>query len=152
MFATYLYVELKGKTVACGVWIGGPHFSSSNSPMNLIFQRSVFVVGMVGCDGEGHLNEKSILLQGRYIYCFCSGPYMFCNCLIPILCLPQLTPKRHSFFLWTLVSLSNICSAFYSVEHSGGQCVRLDLHKLDRFSLFPGQVYLYMLLWVISSC
>ncbi|KAJ8615681.1 hypothetical protein MRB53_035053 [Persea americana] len=57
----------------------------------LAAQRSVFVVGMVGCDGEGHLNEKSILLQG-------------------------------------------------SVEHSGGQRVRLDLHKLDRFSLFPGQV------------
>nr|KAJ0209144.1 hypothetical protein LSAT_V11C400207270 [Lactuca sativa] len=27
-----------------------------------------------------------------------------------------------------------------SVEHSGGQRVRLDLQKLDRFSLFPSQV------------
>ncbi|GAB4840572.1 hypothetical protein Ancab_021342 [Ancistrocladus abbreviatus] len=26
-------------------------------------QRSVFAVGMIVCDGEGHLNEKSILLQ-----------------------------------------------------------------------------------------
>ncbi|XP_058072274.1 uncharacterized protein LOC131221141 [Magnolia sinica] len=57
----------------------------------LASQKSVFVVGMVCCDGEGHLNEKSILLQG-------------------------------------------------SVEHSGGQRVRLDLQKLNRFSLFPGQV------------
>lgn len=26
-----------------------------------------------------------------------------------------------------------------SVEHSGGQRVRLDLQKLDQFSIFPGQ-------------
>ncbi|AQK40137.1 DNA polymerase alpha 2 [Zea mays] len=51
----------------------------------------MFAVGTVACDGEGHLNEKSILLQG-------------------------------------------------SVEHSRGQCVRLDLKDLDHFSLFPGQV------------
>ncbi|XP_077227230.1 DNA polymerase alpha 2 [Tasmannia lanceolata] len=57
----------------------------------LASQKHVFVVGMVCCDGEGHLNEKSILIQG-------------------------------------------------SVEHCGGQRVRLDLHKLDYFSLFPGQV------------
>ncbi|KAF8378143.1 hypothetical protein HHK36_029480 [Tetracentron sinense] len=54
-------------------------------------QKSVFSVGMVCCDGEGHLNEKSIMLQG-------------------------------------------------SVEHSGGQRVRLDLQKLNQFSFFPGQV------------
>lgn len=28
-----------------------------------------------------------------------------------------------------------------SVEHSGGQRVRLELQKLDQFSIFPGQVY-----------
>ncbi|KAI9170464.1 hypothetical protein LWI28_028412 [Acer negundo] len=54
-------------------------------------QRSVFAVGMISCDGEGHLNDKSVLLQS-------------------------------------------------SVAHSGGQRVRLDLHKLDQFSIFPGQV------------
>ncbi|GAV90433.1 DNA_pol_E_B domain-containing protein/Pol_alpha_B_N domain-containing protein [Cephalotus follicularis] len=54
-------------------------------------QRSIFAVGMICCDGEGHLNEKSILLQS-------------------------------------------------SAEHSGGQRVRLDLHKLSQFYLFPGQV------------
>ncbi|XP_031269797.1 LOW QUALITY PROTEIN: DNA polymerase alpha subunit B [Pistacia vera] len=54
-------------------------------------QRGVFAVGMICCDGEGHLNDKSILLQS-------------------------------------------------SVEHSGGQRIRLDLHKLGQFSLFPGQV------------
>ncbi|KAL5760099.1 hypothetical protein ACOSQ2_018937 [Xanthoceras sorbifolium] len=54
-------------------------------------QRSVFAVGMISCDGEGHLNDKSLLLQS-------------------------------------------------SVEHSGGQRVRLDLHKLGQFSIFPGQV------------
>ncbi|XP_068665960.1 uncharacterized protein [Aristolochia californica] len=57
----------------------------------LASEKSIFVVGMVCCDGEGHLNEKSVLLQG-------------------------------------------------SVEHSAGQRVRLDLQKLDQFSLFPGQV------------
>ncbi|KAL5762334.1 hypothetical protein ACOSP7_018598 [Xanthoceras sorbifolium] len=54
-------------------------------------QRSVFAVGMISCDGEGHLNDNSLLLQS-------------------------------------------------SVEHSGGQRVRLDLHKLGQFSIFPGQV------------
>ncbi|XP_050276321.1 uncharacterized protein LOC126718252 [Quercus robur] len=54
-------------------------------------QKSIFAVGMICCDGEGHLNEKSILLQS-------------------------------------------------SVEHSGGQRVRLELQKLSQFSVFPGQV------------
>lgn len=54
-------------------------------------QRTLFAVGMICCDGDGHLNDKSVLLQS-------------------------------------------------SVEHSGGQRVRLDLHKLGEFSLFPGQV------------
>ncbi|KAK9117470.1 hypothetical protein Sjap_016417 [Stephania japonica] len=31
-------------------------------------QKSVFSVGMVCCDGDGHLNEKSILLQGSVEY------------------------------------------------------------------------------------
>ncbi|KAK7849576.1 dna polymerase alpha subunit b [Quercus suber] len=53
--------------------------------------KSIFAVGMICCDGEGHLNEKSILLQS-------------------------------------------------SVEHSGGQRVRLELQKLSQFSVFPGQV------------
>nr|POE58034.1 isoform 2 of dna polymerase alpha subunit b [Quercus suber] len=56
-----------------------------------MFQKSIFAVGMICCDGEGHLNEKSILLQS-------------------------------------------------SVEHSGGQHVRLELQKLSQFSVFPGQV------------
>ncbi|KAM7274067.1 hypothetical protein ACFE04_028731 [Oxalis oulophora] len=54
-------------------------------------QSTVFAVGMICCDGEGRLNEKSVLLQS-------------------------------------------------SIEHSGGQRVRLDLHEIDQFSLFPGQV------------
>ncbi|XP_050207491.1 uncharacterized protein LOC126656912 [Mercurialis annua] len=54
-------------------------------------QRNMFAVGLICCDGEGRLNEKSVLLQS-------------------------------------------------SVEHSGGQCVRLDLHNLSQFSIFPGQV------------
>ncbi|XP_022776257.1 DNA polymerase alpha subunit B-like isoform X7 [Durio zibethinus] len=54
-------------------------------------QKSIFAVGMICCDGEGHLNDKSILLQS-------------------------------------------------SVEHSGGQRVRLELNKLSHFSVFPGQV------------
>ncbi|KAL8150091.1 hypothetical protein V2J09_019899 [Rumex salicifolius] len=54
-------------------------------------QNSIFAVGMIYCDGEGRLNEKSALLQS-------------------------------------------------SVEHSGGQRVRLDLEKLNHYSVFPGQV------------
>ncbi|XP_062157586.1 uncharacterized protein LOC133865235 [Alnus glutinosa] len=54
-------------------------------------QKSIFTVGMICCDGEGYLNEKSALLQS-------------------------------------------------SVEHSGGQRVRLELQKLNQFSVFPGQV------------
>ncbi|KAL9226298.1 hypothetical protein vseg_002128 [Gypsophila vaccaria] len=54
-------------------------------------QKSVFAVGMICCDGEGHLNEKSVLLQS-------------------------------------------------SVEHSGGQRVRLELEKVSHYSIFPGQV------------
>ncbi|KAH9305014.1 hypothetical protein KI387_009418, partial [Taxus chinensis] len=64
---------------------------SVSNHVALASQESVFVVGLVCCDGEGHLNDISILLEG-------------------------------------------------SVEFSGGQRVKLDLHKLDGFSLFPGQV------------
>lgn len=31
-----------------------------------MFQNSIFAVGMVVCDGEGRLNEKSVLLQSRF--------------------------------------------------------------------------------------
>ncbi|KAL4193658.1 hypothetical protein AMTRI_Chr06g177850 [Amborella trichopoda] len=61
------------------------------SDATLASQKTLFSVGMVCCDGEGRLNDKSILFQG-------------------------------------------------SVEHSGGQRVRLDLKNLVQFSLFPGQV------------
>ncbi|KAJ1410604.1 DNA-polymerase alpha/epsilon, subunit B [Sesbania bispinosa] len=54
-------------------------------------QRNIFSIGMICCDGEGRLNEKSVMLQS-------------------------------------------------SVEHSGGECVRLDLGHLSHFSVFPGQV------------
>ncbi|KAK7387567.1 hypothetical protein VNO78_28462 [Psophocarpus tetragonolobus] len=54
-------------------------------------QRSIFAVGMIYCDGEGRLNEKSVMLQS-------------------------------------------------SVELSGGESVRLDLQRLHRYSIFPGQV------------
>lgn len=54
-------------------------------------QRNIFAVGMICCDGEGRLNEKSIMLQS-------------------------------------------------SVEHSGGRNVRLELHNLSQFSIFPGQI------------
>ncbi|CAO2829420.1 unnamed protein product [Amaranthus hypochondriacus] len=54
-------------------------------------QKSIFAVGMICCDGEGRLNEKSVLLQS-------------------------------------------------SVEHSGGEPVRLELDKLNQYSIFPGQV------------
>lgn len=57
----------------------------------IAFQKSIFAVGMICCDGEGHLNEKSVLLQS-------------------------------------------------SVEHSGGEHVRLELEKLNKYSIFPGQV------------
>lgn len=30
-------------------------------------QEEIFSVGIVACDAEGHLNEKSVLLQCRYI-------------------------------------------------------------------------------------
>lgn len=53
--------------------------------------RSFFSVGMICCDGEGRLNEKSVMLQS-------------------------------------------------SIEHSGGECVRLDLQRLSHYSVFPGQV------------
>ncbi|XP_027334193.1 DNA polymerase alpha subunit B [Abrus precatorius] len=54
-------------------------------------QRSIFAVGMICCDGEGRINEKSVMLQS-------------------------------------------------SIEHSGGECVRLDLQNLSHYSVFPGQV------------
>ncbi|ESW35722.1 hypothetical protein PHAVU_001G259300 [Phaseolus vulgaris] len=54
-------------------------------------QRSIFAVGMICCDAEGRLNEKSVMLQS-------------------------------------------------SIEHSGGECVRLDLQRLNHYSIFPGQV------------
>ncbi|XP_062110595.1 uncharacterized protein LOC133822327 [Humulus lupulus] len=54
-------------------------------------QKSIFSVGMICCDGEGRLNEKSALLQS-------------------------------------------------SVEHSGGQRVRLELQNTNQFSIFPGQI------------
>lgn len=57
----------------------------------LASQKNIFAVGMICCDGEGRLNDKSIMLQG-------------------------------------------------SVEHSGGQRVRVDIQKLHQFSFFPGQV------------
>ncbi|XP_050879262.1 uncharacterized protein LOC127083078 [Lathyrus oleraceus] len=53
--------------------------------------RSFFAVGMICCDGEGRLNEKSVMLQS-------------------------------------------------SIEHSGGECIRLDLQHLSHYSVFPGQV------------
>ncbi|XP_048318477.1 uncharacterized protein LOC107428341 [Ziziphus jujuba] len=54
-------------------------------------QKSIVTVGMICCDGEGHLNEKSTMLQS-------------------------------------------------SVEHSGGQRVRLELQNLSQYSIFPGQI------------
>ncbi|CAN1313477.1 DNA polymerase alpha subunit B [Linum perenne] len=54
-------------------------------------QSSIFCVGMVCCDEEGRLNDKSVMLQS-------------------------------------------------STEHSGGQRVRLDLQKVNQFSVFPGQI------------
>ncbi|KAF3431097.1 hypothetical protein FNV43_RR25827 [Rhamnella rubrinervis] len=54
-------------------------------------QKSIVTVGMICCDGEGHLNEKSTMLQS-------------------------------------------------SVEHSGGQRVRLELQNLSKYSIFPGQI------------
>ncbi|KAM6562469.1 hypothetical protein CsatB_022467 [Cannabis sativa] len=54
-------------------------------------QKSIFSVGMICCDGEGRLNEKSALLQS-------------------------------------------------SVEHSGGQRVRLELQNTNQYSIFPGQI------------
>ena len=44
-----------------------------------------------------------------------------------------LSPFCYFFWLTTPTSFS-------SVEHSRGECVRLDLKDLDHFSLFPGQV------------
>ncbi|KAH7286032.1 hypothetical protein KP509_33G056000 [Ceratopteris richardii] len=62
-----------------------------DNQVSVASQERTFVIGMVCCDGEGHLNDKSVLLQG-------------------------------------------------SVEFSSGHRVRLDLHMLGRFSLFPGQI------------
>lgn len=36
------------------------------SSYGIIYQKSVFAVGMIRCDGEGRLNEKSVTLQSRY--------------------------------------------------------------------------------------
>ncbi|XP_057845703.2 uncharacterized protein LOC131055078 [Cryptomeria japonica] len=82
-------LERRIKMFASALAAKEAHNFSSN--VALASQESVFVVGLVCCDGEGHLNDKSIMLEG-------------------------------------------------SVEFSGGQTVRLDLHKLDGFSFFPGQV------------
>ncbi|KAK8923482.1 hypothetical protein KSP39_PZI019429 [Platanthera zijinensis] len=69
----------------------------------LASQKNIFAVGMICCDGEGRLNEKSIMLQG-------------------------------------------------SVEHSGGQRVRVDIEKLHQFSLFPGQAKLYLYMCQNGHC
>jgi DNA polymerase alpha subunit B len=83
------YLEGKIKTFATA--LAAKEARNVFNHVAIASQESVFVVGLVCCDGEGHLNDKSVLLQG-------------------------------------------------SVEYSGGQRVRLDLHKLAKFSLFPGQV------------
>lgn len=83
------YLERKIKTFATA--LAAKEARNVFNHVAIASQESVFVVGLVCCDGEGHLNDKSVLLQG-------------------------------------------------SVEYSGGQRVRLDLHKLAKFSLFPGQV------------
>ncbi|GLU06162.1 hypothetical protein SLE2022_232160 [Rubroshorea leprosula] len=71
--------------------LGASGFYEEPMDPSVASQRSIFAVGMICCDGEGHLNDKSVLLQS-------------------------------------------------SVEHSGGQRVRLELNKLSHFSIFPGQV------------
>ena len=50
--------------------------------------------------------------------------------------LPLLCGNRFLIFINSLKFVA-------SVEHSGGQQVRLDLQKLAEFSLFPGQVNLW---------
>ncbi|KAF8388625.1 hypothetical protein HHK36_027302 [Tetracentron sinense] len=47
-----------------------------------ISEKSVFSVGMVCCDGKGHLNEKSILLQGRERVVAIEGNNPSGHCLI----------------------------------------------------------------------
>lgn len=71
-------------------FLASGHYEEPMDP-TIASQKSVFAVGMIYCDGEGRLNEKSVLLQS-------------------------------------------------SVEHSGGQRVRIDLEKLSHYSIFPGQV------------
>lgn len=44
-----------------------------------------------------------------------------------------------------------VFDVFDSVEHSGGQRVRLDLQKLNQFSIFPGQVGLSFTQEEVSS-
>ena len=48
--------------------------------------------------------------------------------------------------LWVICLALMLCMGFInlsfcSVQHSGGQRVRLDLSKLNQFSIFPGQVW-----------
>lgn len=105
--------------------------------MILTFQKSTFVVGMVCCDGEGHLNEKSILLQGRYIIPYYTGPYIHVLIASYLFfdCYSQ-HKSDTSFSLWTLVSLSNMFSVFSIV-----------------LSILEGSVYVSILInWIAFPC
>ncbi|KAK6922360.1 DNA polymerase alpha/delta/epsilon, subunit B [Dillenia turbinata] len=83
------YLESRIKTYGTALLNSGLYEDPADP--SVASQKSVFAVGMICCEAEGQINEKSVLLQS-------------------------------------------------SVEHSGGQCVRLDLKNLSQYSIFPGQV------------
>ncbi|KMZ72762.1 DNA polymerase alpha subunit B [Zostera marina] len=82
---------LENRIQRCHVQFSASEQYGMPTSATLASEKSIFAVGMICCDSEGRLNEKSILLQG-------------------------------------------------SIEHSGGERVRLDLRKLPQFSFYPGQV------------
>ncbi|KAG8365945.1 hypothetical protein BUALT_Bualt17G0024700 [Buddleja alternifolia] len=122
-------------------------------------QKSIFAVGMICCEEEGRLKENPVLLQsskGNFMVILLAFPpaertlkqFVGNSDSVPLACLQWLTlMDTTSMRLKILAENRKDLNAsnqdmhyYYNVEHSGGQRVRLDLQKLNQFSIFPGQV------------